>query len=105
MKQIESKRDYHTLDVDPLNLMRNNNVRDLEDGDMSEDEALVQAREKSRRREAFMAKMKGKRVMSTAALTSPQSARRTTIYADQELDVINMIVDKYCDKAEDGFEV
>lgn len=27
------------------------------------------------------------------------------MYADQELDVINMIVDKYCDRAEDGVQL
>ena len=72
---------------------------------MSENEAIVEMKEKRRRKDAFMLKMKGKQAKSTVVLMSPQSARRTTIYADQELDVINMIVDKYCDKAQDGIQL
>jgi hypothetical protein len=62
-------------------------------------------KEKKRRKDAFMLKMKGQQAKSTVVLMSPKSTRRTTIYADQELDVINMIVDKYCDRAQDGIQL
>jgi hypothetical protein len=43
---------------------------------------------------------------STAVLVSPHSGpKASTRYIDQEVDVINMIVDKYCDKAEDGVQL
>ena len=54
MKQIENKRDFHTLDI------AINDLEDLDDDEMSEDEAQLEARDKRRRREAFMLKMKGR---------------------------------------------